>query len=1552
MDNDACLLPSLHWSSWASSYRARADPFVFDFQLAMQRIPCEPTDGVDVLPRLFQAYDFSQFQILNLWDPSTTQGYTHGAAFFISVYCVGDDPKLYAESYVSGTVVSHELPYIASVVDSRLYMQLERTRFTVSLQSDDAMHVHRLYVDGVLIDSRNVSNMTDPESNTTDHGDKNKCFGVGFTAQEYHQSATASFTNVAYIDQYREFSYIDQLFNNTDSVCIKQANGSIDCAHTILTRRLEDSETLNFTDPEPVLDDVKRRHIVDYEINVYGLPTWHTPQVHRHVFGFASLLGPLSNCVAQVGTYSSSLALGYYEIEKIPTSLRNESVVLEQCVDSVTGVLLSYALEVPQDSIRASPIVAIASHIAMSLQNSTWKESSATASEVVCARLIDRGSTLVDDWSCARDDIAVYIAQEESLVFRAVNWRIIAAESDAHRFMSIGMRALTCASRQLCGYRCGACRNVGMYSRLDVTRALVASLAKIAQESSFVVWTNANLLKSAFSMSAFLLHRQDDATFSAVAEVGAEAIVQEHINRVQLVDEMVAKHGEAATRNETANGMFERMVATMGKNLHFDGTDASGTAIYGCTDPHSSNFDENANIDNGMCQRGRRLATLAHNSPSVVQYNKEANFVNAPLVTHVRELTRVACSNVDEDGRMGAYARRQAAMSWGSLTEEQSKKACTDCKTMKPGSCLTWFKNHAGLNTQHHARLRRTRRRLRSHEYRKKVEESLLGYFDKACCKRPWGSTATDGPDVKCSRDYCSGVFHGIGLRRAAHTMRRMHQDNPDHPVVKDMTPDVRMALDYIAPEGHSVPGCEHFIIGLPRTSEVGAPSDAECAARSAIHHTAKFHGVSAKHIEDATQAAGINIGQIITAAASMAGYVNEGSGRDQSSFTIQPNDQTMEEKRKERRARWMRMSDEERAEETAKDAPPLTRRSQHEALRDAHRAHRRTHVEISQNVQSNPLDEIAAAVGLRRHSNKRQSRLAMAHAASLTSQAANWTLAASAFGSGLHKVARRGTLKRQLLLLGVHKHRTGRTVKPSDIAEHAYPTKHALSQLSPSNLQIMGGLIGTEPMSATARFSAIGKATSKILAAANGAASDIRKARRRQMSETSDTADLFESSAQHNREQERISSNRKAISTIYRRIGNGLKKRNGTRRRITAEDDGNDLQINNWSLRKTGGPLEFPKWYIRDYGWVSSVVHWPSVHRKLEQMALADHFKMKWWSDGAIGEIPENAHTGFQLIDSRIPPSTIGRALRRLAYSVQNKTPPWEATPGARRRLHRAIWSPSPLYDKRTSRQLLSDWSGEKPTWNGFARFIESREHRTRGRRLSEAASGLFNNAVAAPVVGSLGFFRKRAWKQTATNYAEGLLRYVIYDFFLCYLYPEDSHAATTQFNSDDGPSSMADGTQVLVHYSDRLCFPAGTFQSIICSLTFVSFSDMRVCAVWQSHFCFPTFLNFPFCLASATLTFSQHLTKISAEQEQFAPPWILWTKWDFRTLTNLHRSHLFFALAKQSTPSTTLCKVEPTRQRLLKQLVLCYVDSCRYNKFMCLPRVDKHATCAGSKR
>ena len=220
---------------------------------------------------------------------------------------------------------------------------------------------------------------------------------------------------------------------------------------------------------------------------------------------------------------------------------------------------------------------------------------------------------------------------------------------------------------------------------------------------------------------------------------------------------------------------------------------------------------------------------------------------------------------------------------------------------------------------------------------------------------------------------------------------------------------------------------------------------------------------------------------------------------------------------------------------------------------------------------------------------------------------------------------------------------------------------------------------------------------------------------------------------------------------------------------------------------------MEFQKWYVEQFGWVATFIDWKHWHNELHRLAEVDNRRMLWWASGAAAssaEIPESAKTGYKLLDMRVPPTRVGRAMRKLGLAISSKSAHWEVDHDRRRRLNEAVWARHPLGDTRSITKVVTDpetWQNFEGSTNGIIEFLERRDHRTRLRNLSKAVQGVrqlyfsgwrgrlqlwvgSSSSVQGPWSSSdeQGVFSA---PQEAMNSFEVVLRYFVFNVALCYL-------------------------------------------------------------------------------------------------------------------------------------------------------------------------------------
>ena len=689
-------------------------------------------------------------------------------------------------------------------------------------------------------------------------------------------------------------------------------------------------------------------------------------------------------------------------------------------------------------------------------------------------------------------------------------------------------------------------------------------------------------------------------------------------------------------------------------------------------------------------------------------------------------------------------------------------------------------------------------------------------------------------------------------MQRQGHVLRRLKQK--DHPHLKEMGPDVSMGIDFVSPHDHSIPECRHRQPGTPRDPSTQA-TDAECAARSAIHHISIKHGVDPETITKMTTQLNIDLGKSMYRAAQMFGATKEGSDRSREEANVKTADESAERRRKELKEHWALMTVEERAEHVAKNAVRHKPREQHEKLEHAMRERkRRRKLDRSEAVANMPyMMAVWHSAGIWTQTGAHTVTQLAGHAAAHITHIQNWTHSASGFANSILQIGRRKTLGAQLKLLRNRKHRVGSDVTMDNLQSHIGAGYSVLAQMTPSHLQAMASIIAADPSSSARHIvsngHAVGMIVDKTSIFAEAAVDAHNRHRRMQSNGIQEAIDLIMSEEEKTLRGERARVIRQMYQELERlqlleRARRNASSARGRRARQSFQHFGHKTKerrvetphVDGRRLLKTGGPVNFPKWYASTYGWVSTAIDYRFWFHEAQRVAEADIRRMGWWSSGAQGDIPKHARTGYRFLDMRVPPTIIGRAMRKFGLRLSNRTAYWESDKNRRRALETAVWQPNPLDSGRKLRDIAMDpksWAEFDMSADGIIKFIESRDHRTRTRRLSEltahnaenyvqgvarsattaagVASSFLESGIRSPVHSNpLSNKNMQSSKLNPMGSFEVLLRYTIFNTALCYLYPEHEEDANTQFSSEHN-NEMQDGTPVRTHGTSRLCFPAG---------------------------------------------------------------------------------------------------------------------------------------------
>jgi len=677
------------------------------------------------------------------------------------------------------------------------------------------------------------------------------------------------------------------------------------------------------------------------------------------------------------------------------------------------------------------------------------------------------------------------------------------------------------------------------------------------------------------------------------------------------------------------------------------------------------------------------------------------------IVQKMLQVTKECCAPgaPGAPGAAARAARAQAAVLWAGLSDAESARACTDCATRRPGSCHLFFWNAGAKSSGEDETRAREGRRLK--ERRKMVEDSFLNHLDAVCCaKNPNRPTEPE----TCDRRHCETLVRRNGLKRAAHSLRKLHERG--HPALQSgMKPVHQMALDVIAPHLHPHEPC--------RVQSNQASVQQDCMFRSFAFHLSQKHGVEYSKIERALDSVGVDVASAIKNGYDFWGSASASHG-------------------------------------DARQAPPKEKKGPRTSSAGAER----------QRVRRRAADEAEAPqpelARLLQRSEVRNSGLRDASVAA--GRARNWSRGAAGYMRRLHTISR----SKQGLVTGNVDSETEMPMRVQGL----------------SDLSSVAALVSGDPGSLSGRLLGAARRLGEV---AHGAGAAARKLRR-----GSDPNSAPGGSARRRTEAGAAPLERAELRRTLDQMFSRFSKSDSA--------SGRQLQTARW-------PSE-PDWHEKSGAWVAALVDWRRVLPELRRFAEVDAARMKWWTEETESGRSSYPLSGLSALDVHVPPSTAGRLLRRLAHYITDKPVPWEFEPRRRSKLDEATTNPSRIYGNRagTAGAVVT---GIGPFDRGLERSYSSR--RGSSRKLVET---VFSSTLSVPYTAGDA---NTVWggydsKSDEAGYLEAVVRYVIYDVFLCYLYPNDAMTSDTQLGQET-KSGLGDGSDVQTHHSARACFPTSEF-------------------------------------------------------------------------------------------------------------------------------------------
>jgi hypothetical protein len=229
--------------------------------------------------------------------------------------------------------------------------------------------------------------------------------------------------------------------------------------------------------------------------------------------------------------------------------------------------------------------------------------------------------------------------------------------------------------------------------------------------------------------------------------------------------------------------------------------------------------------------------------------------------------------------------------------------------------------------------------------------------------------------------------------------------------------------------------------------------------------------------------------------------------------------------------------------------------------------------------------------------------------------------------------------------------------------------------------------------------------------------------------------------------------------------------------------------------LRKFATEFKTRRTHERFHDMLVYDIPWSDLIPNMRSLMEADMHRMNWWAEGAHGEPPPEADsTVHSLLGVHIPPSEIGRALRRLGHEiVHDKAPPWEVNGKLAQSMasHRSVLHENVRDD-------------EEMIWWPTHALLDGRNRTGAIRRLGEEVAfsfgkSIFGNTLRTPVVRSAPL--DRSWAE----FFDDVITYAIYNVFLCYLHKPNIDGTNL--------GTLGDGSAVQGHRTGHMCFPGIPF-------------------------------------------------------------------------------------------------------------------------------------------
>lgn len=706
------------------------------------------------------------------------------------------------------------------------------------------------------------------------------------------------------------------------------------------------------------------------------------------------------------------------------------------------------------------------------------------------------------------------------------------------------------------------------------------------------------------------------------------------------------------------------------------------------------------------------------------------------------------------------------------------------------------------------------------------LEEEIGRMMDQSCCVRP--SHLRNAVDVKghehCHRSHCTNhaVTRGVATvgRRLQHRLRhapkfdagstsvrgrRMQEStiqerlevHNSHPQTA-LSPAMQVAIDMLNDHNYPIEGCDYFYtaqsrVKVPRTAK---RTNAECMLHNVVKRVSEAHGYDANRIMSTMNTIGGDATNMIAKLGMFVAATPEQSGREARSRSNARN------VRRHAQEDLMRERHEER-----KDLERIGRLLEEES--------RLLHESFATNTQTanHDPDELEwHQYEDQRNHDARHGRRLQDHAddsRDLISDNLNVDDPDKVvLEESVHRLDTMSTYQEKVFEYSSHiqrlKRRRGTERLRSGQYDDAVVSRKMQSELSSSGGTVADGMYrrGISSMTAMASYSvsadgSIAKAVEQMVPHVTHALNRKEISMVNDLKQKLNAVSLKEThiSTSNNRKVRKLSTSveEQRVYQQWMNFSDTIHRQNmfHFRRALTAHH----RKLQDAELQQITSKLKTRRTHERLHDMILYDIPWHKLIPNMRSLMEADMHKMNWWADGAIGEPPlETESTIHSLIGTNIPPSEVGRAMRRLGYEIMyDKSPPWEVSG----KLQASMQSHRSAIHESARKEDDVIW------WPSHA-FLDGRNRTGAIRRLTEDVAqsfgkSLFGNNLNAPLI------RILPPAQTWSQFFDNIITYVVYNVFLCYLHKPNI----------DGSSMgrLKDGTEIEGHRSTHMCFPAIPF-------------------------------------------------------------------------------------------------------------------------------------------